>query len=485
MNKKRAISAILAILLVAPIVLYAATNFGGNSPANTMRFGYVSAGAHHVLLVHYDGSLWAWGDYRHGRLGFDASEYQTSPARVGDSYGWASVSAGASHSLAIKQNGSLWTWGINLSDTLAVWPPQIHYEPVRIGDSYEWASISAGSVYTLGIKTDGSLWGWGVGTHGQLGIYPPINRHPTRIGELYNWKSISAGEQHSLAIQADGSLWAWGANTSGQLGNGTNVASFVPIHIGVGYEWKIAQAGSSFRFSVAIRADGSLWAWGQDIGAATGVIPSQSLVPVRIGDSYQWSFVSAGGTHASAIKSDGSLWAWGVNPDGRLGAASENTLVPVRVRADYNWARVSAGFAMTMGIRTNGDLYGWGGNRRGEVGDGTGGVWTGANDRRSPVFLKQGSREILVYFVTEKGFIIDEIGRTTYLYFNMLNAPDLDADGVATYFDVEGLPCGVEYNIERVPFNVDDGMDDGTVLFRMILTVLGEIHLGRENCECD
>jgi alpha-tubulin suppressor-like RCC1 family protein len=37
-----------------------------------------------------------------------------------------------------------------------------------------------------------------------------------------NWKVVSAGGEHTLALKTDGSLWAWGRNTYGRLGLGTS-----------------------------------------------------------------------------------------------------------------------------------------------------------------------------------------------------------------------------------------------------------------------
>jgi len=38
-----------------------------------------------------------------------------------------------------------------------------------------------------------------------------------------DWKSVSAGGEHTVAIKTDGSLWAWGYNNHYQLGDGTAV----------------------------------------------------------------------------------------------------------------------------------------------------------------------------------------------------------------------------------------------------------------------
>ena len=45
------------------------------------------------------------------------------------------------------------------------------------------------------------------------------------------WQSISAGDYHSLAIKNDGTLWAWGRNTSYEIGDGTYVQKNVYTYI--------------------------------------------------------------------------------------------------------------------------------------------------------------------------------------------------------------------------------------------------------------
>jgi len=43
-----------------------------------------------------------------------------------------------------------------------------------------------------------------------------------RIGSETNWIFVSAGDAHNLALKSDGTIWAWGANYRGQLGDGNS-----------------------------------------------------------------------------------------------------------------------------------------------------------------------------------------------------------------------------------------------------------------------
>ncbi len=52
-----------------------------------------------------------------------------------------------------------------------------------------------------------------------------------QIGSDTDWSYVAAGYDHVLAIRADGTLWAWGRNHRGQLGDGTTVNKNVPTQI--------------------------------------------------------------------------------------------------------------------------------------------------------------------------------------------------------------------------------------------------------------
>ncbi|OYU46455.1 MAG: hypothetical protein CFE44_02025, partial [Burkholderiales bacterium PBB4] len=68
-------------------------------------------------------------------------------------------------------------------------------------------------------------------------------------------QTVAMGFNHTLAIRPDGSLWAWGDNRYGQLGNGRNLPSASPVKVGSGF----AQVAAAGNYSLAIKSDGSLW----------------------------------------------------------------------------------------------------------------------------------------------------------------------------------------------------------------------------------
>ena len=64
-------------------------------------------------------------------------------------------------------------------------------------------------------------------------ITQDLTENPAVAVNEINVSTISAGYYHTMAIKSDGSLWAWGDNDYGQLGNGTADNTPTKIIVGV------------------------------------------------------------------------------------------------------------------------------------------------------------------------------------------------------------------------------------------------------------
>ena len=71
---------------------------------------------------------------------------------------------------------------------------------------------------------------------------------------------MAAGIHHTVAVRTDGTLWAWGDNDQGQLGNSSLTSKNVPTKMGTDNDWETIAVG--WGYTVALKTDGSLWAWG-------------------------------------------------------------------------------------------------------------------------------------------------------------------------------------------------------------------------------
>jgi alpha-tubulin suppressor-like RCC1 family protein len=183
--------------------------------------------------------------------------------------------------------------------------------------------------------------------------------------------TFAAGGEHTLAIKSDGALWAWGDNLYGQVGDGTTIQRNYPVPVDQTTDWVAVSCGWSH--SVALKGDGGVWTWGWNYWGHLGHgDETDRRTPTRVGTDTDWAAVSAGHYYTAALKVDGSLWVWGRNTYGQLGLGDEDTRhVPVQMGTDYDWAAVSCNADTTVAIKVDGSLWAWGWNWYGEVGDGS------------------------------------------------------------------------------------------------------------------
>jgi alpha-tubulin suppressor-like RCC1 family protein len=304
-------------------------------------------------------SLATWGSNDSGRLGDGTTVEKRSPTKITGTT-WLAVAAGGSHTVAIKKDGTtggtLWSWGRNDKGQLGLGTANAanldnKSVPTREASGFAtWSSVAAGALHTVGLLQTGMLAGWGANDRGQLGVNSAITpvSYAAPIAQSSKFLSVAAGGDHTLAILNSGALFAWGANGFGQLGIGSLVDAFAPVPVTEDIDWESVSAGGSHNdkgsdqpgnggHSLAIKTDGTLWAWGANAYGQLGLgHKDDTTVPTQVGKERGWKRVSAGKLHTFAWKADGSLWGWGNNLNGQLGNgfsgdAAKNVLVPTRL----------------------------------------------------------------------------------------------------------------------------------------------------------
>lgn len=329
-----------------------------------------------TIAVGSDAGLWAWGRNILGEVGDGTTTPRPSPVPVLNLLEVASVAGGTSHSLALRTDGTVWGWGSDcygeLGDGVQEPCPPSNFEtaPVSVPGLSGITAIAA-SDHSLALESDGTVWAWGENQNGQVGDGTHNDRFgPVRVSGISDVVAISAGNFDSLALKGDGTVWVWGFNWA--VSPPREELTPVPVS---GLSGVIALAAGAFH-NLALRSDGTVWAWGENGGGQLGDGTTQShYTPAPVSDLSDVVAIAASpwqGGHNLALRSDGTVWAWGFNSNGQIGdGTTENRLLPVPVSGLSDVVDIGANFEHSAAVRRDGIAWTWGRNTEDQLGDGT------------------------------------------------------------------------------------------------------------------
>jgi alpha-tubulin suppressor-like RCC1 family protein len=241
----------------------------------------------------------------------------------------------------------------------------------RVTQTTQAAGNAAGEIWATGANQYGEL---GLGDQTDLTGASTLQRAALNIDRP---TAVSAGLQHSLALDADGSVWAWGDNSYGLLGLGPEIpwqAITRPAKVVDLLDVIAISAGGNH--SLALRVDGTVWAWGNNSQGQLGDgTLTDHTAPARVPALGDVIAISAGVGFSLALQVNGQVWAWGSNTTGQLGtlstAAKSGSSYPVLVEGLDNVAVISAGGFHCLALKANGTVWAWGWNNHGQLGDGS------------------------------------------------------------------------------------------------------------------
>ncbi len=300
-------------------------------------------------------SLEAWGEDDVGQVGdgMPVGEPVRSPVAVSNIQCAVSAAVNAEDSYAVLANGEVEAWGEDsiapdvgdLGDGGAREPYSL--VPVGVAPFTTATQVSADIPDTYVLLANGKIFGWGDDRYGELGNGEDLaggSTTPVQVAKsLSDVKAIAASVYGTLALRANGEVDSWGdeigAEALGRSGPSNTPGPVEREASGEPLEG-VSAVAAGVDFGLAL-VSGEVKAWGAGdppesttvLGAGEKAIPGK--VPVTVGGEKPLKEVTAiaAGSNFGLALVKGAVWAWGANQLGELGqgTTSEGSYLPVAV----------------------------------------------------------------------------------------------------------------------------------------------------------
>ena len=307
------------------------------------------------------------------------------------------------------QGGTAWAWGSNGSDRLGLGFAGDQQTPQTLSGLSDVTGVATGDEFSAAITADGKVYVWGNGDRWHMGMGSNFNdiASPTLLPGIDQIVKIEAALEGTLALRADGTLWAWGYSTGANTVGNTQATT--PRRI-------FATADDIVDFTVgdnaalAVRSDGTVWHWGRR--SATDYNYSgeaNGSTYQRIPGLFDMEKVEIGLGTCAAIDSQKRLWLWSRNSSYELGdtsftGQSRNKVAPHPTLSGV--VDVAIGDTHVMALLENGDVYTWGGNTSGQIGDGT------VQSAVTPQQVSLGRPAVAIGVARERSYAVLDDGTT-------------------------------------------------------------------------
>jgi len=214
---------------------------------------------------------------------------------------------------ALKDDGTVWTWWERLDpDNLTKTIPYPS-TPVQVTPIENLVSTDRGNGFYLRQFSNGEVWASGKNRYGQLGDGTTLQSDAfVRVKNLSSVTAIAAGSKHGLALKEDGTVWAWGSNQFGELGISA-VSRSHPLPIQVHGLSDVTAIAAGIWYSVALKEDGTVWAWGRNTEGHLGVSIKEEYhsEPVQIPNLNGIISIAVYYGRSAAVDKSGNMWYWG------------------------------------------------------------------------------------------------------------------------------------------------------------------------------
>ena len=376
----------------------------------------ICAGNDSTLIIKEDGTVWTSGRNQYGELGVGDTSNRTTYTKLtledGTEIKAKYGELNSNITTILGKDGKVYATGYNgygqlsngtTTNSLKL-KPMLNEDGTEVTDAIliKTGEMSDTDRNTGIVRKDGTVWVSGDNTYGQIGNSG--NTSATYLSKMgdgflnYPEKVITVGVDKSqkinpllFNIQDDMNVYTDSTTKVGTLNyeiEDSNVAELTTLGMITGKQQGITkikvtdtstkrttsiwvkvvndsniQVSLGYKFSVALKQDGTVWSWGQNndgelgLGNTTEYSEPQQITDIK----EKITDVKTGYYHSIALTEKGEVYTWGYNGNGQLGNGTrEDSLVPVKVTGLENIAKVNAYKYMTIALTQNGEVYAWG-----------------------------------------------------------------------------------------------------------------------------
>ena len=292
-----------------------------------------------TLALDSSSYAWCWGAGTQGTMGDNTNTSKSSPVSVVGDRQWIAISAGGTTCVALDASSYAWCWGQNTSGQIGDNSVASRSSPVSVLGGLQFIYIRSFSTVMVGLDGLSYAWAWGTNASGQLGDNSLASRSsPVSVVGGRQWLSIVPADNGGYLLGIDGLsyAWAWGANTNGCLGDNNAIGSrSSPVSVVGGRQWRTLAGASSS--TCGLDSQSYAWAWGTNTSGQLGdntITNRSSPVSMLIGRQVVSLLANNSATDSIAVDADGLVWASGLNASGQLcegTVAARSSPVSIRV----------------------------------------------------------------------------------------------------------------------------------------------------------
>ena len=358
----------------------------------------IASGNSHNLALSADGKVYSWGNNSYGQLGTGNTVTNYTPTLVdiknendtpilGES-----VKCGEYSSSILTREGEIYSFGYNRDNRIGIETATDIKTPTKV-EGTNIQRMSTGLSHGIYVTDDGKVYTCGYNGYGQLGQKDYVSRKvPTLIGEAKitpeeKFITIKENEEHEI---------------SATLANTFNLRKeFIASE---GFNFK------SINSNIATVEDGKII--GKNSGITTIIVEHEKAdksaniyVEVLAQDEQSVIDIKASQNFTIALKADGSVWSFGQNSNGQLALKdNKNYNEPQKIELDVRARQIAVGSTHTVILTSEGKVLASGYNGKGQLGNGT---TTRSNTLVKVLDIKGQEIENIAY--------ISAKGNTTYL----------------------------------------------------------------------